>query len=180
MKREDRPRNVYERARKTKRQVGERHGEERRRRMHTVGEKEEKEGREWQKRGGGECGETEQERERRIACAYTYMRVWCIRDKERDVEERRERERREDRSSHESTRWRTIRNERPAVVFFWSVTRLADRASDWFLSAPGNVHCVQQPPPTFPPRRRVASSALATRVQCTSLTAAKLVHWRAA
>ena len=46
MKREDRPRNVYERARKTKRQVGERHGEERRRRMHTVGEKEEKEGRE--------------------------------------------------------------------------------------------------------------------------------------
>lgn len=49
-------------------------------------------------------------------------------------------------------------------------------ANDWFSRhwTLDYVHCVQQQqhqPPLF-----AASSALATRVQCTSLTAAKLVH----
>lgn len=104
----------------------------------------------------GVGGEWRERENRARVCVCVCMRVWCIRDKERDEEERQDRERREDRSSHESTRWRTIRNERLAVVFFWSVTRLADRASDWFLSALGNVQCVQQPPPglsSSPPRR---------------------------
>lgn len=40
--------------------------------------------------------------------------------------------------------WRTIRNERPAVVFFWSVTRLADRPMTGF-SALRDAHRVQLP-----------------------------------